>query len=345
MVDLVLSSEQQQIVESVGAYLAAQAPLSRLRPGVKSPRDVDLWASMGELGWFALGVPEEDGGGGLSVVEEALIFRQLGRYLLSPNALALLIGARVAAGAGAASIARSIASGSTRVALANPLSIPTVDDRVTGRFHFFDAEDAVWILVVTESGDAALIEHTEIDLVRRGNSAIDGMTIDVGTVNTARTIATAGRDFNAHVMLRLLSAAMLVGVCEAARDMATAYAKVRHQFGQPIGAFQAIKHKCADMALRTEAAGALVSFASICVATRREDAIFQATAAKLLSGRSALLNAKETIQVHGAIGFTVECDAHHLLKRAHVYDQIAGSSRRQQQLLLREDAPVAGRSI
>jgi alkylation response protein AidB-like acyl-CoA dehydrogenase len=296
---------------------------------------------MGKLGWFMLGLPEDEGGGGMSVVEEALVFRQLGRHLFSPNALASLIGARVASAAGAAKIAYAIASGSERVTLANSLSIPTLHKRVTGRFHLFDAEAALWVLVVTEAGDAALIERAALDRVDRGISAVDGMTIDTAIIDAVPALTTTGKEFGAHIVLRLLAAAMLVGICESARDMATDYAKVRHQFGQPIGGFQAIKHKCADMALRAEAAGALVSFASICVAARREDANFQATAAKLLSGRSALLGAKETIQVHGAIGFTVECDAHHLLKRAHVYDHIAGSSRRQQQLLLAEAAPAA----
>jgi hypothetical protein len=277
----------------------------------------------------------------MSVVEEALVFRQLGRHLLSPNVLASLIGARVAAAAGATDIAPAIASGTERVAFANALAIPTLDERVTGRFHLFDAQDAFWILVVTEEGDAALIERSGLVHVQAGLSAVDGMTIDTAVIDALPTVRTASEQFGAHVVLRLLGAAMLVGVCEGARDMATAHAKLRHQFGQPIGAFQAIKHKCADMALRTEAAGALVSFASICVATGRQDANFQATAAKLLGGRSALLNAKENIQVHGAIGFTVECDAHHFLKRAHVYDQIAGHSRRQQQLLLCQAAPSA----
>jgi alkylation response protein AidB-like acyl-CoA dehydrogenase len=340
MVDLVLSSEQRQIVDSVGEYLSARAPLARLRPGAGNGCDAGLWPSMGKLGWFMLGLPEDEGGGGMSVVEEALVFRRLGRHVFSPNVLASLIGARVASAAGVADMARAIASGSERVALANALSIPSLDGRVAGRFHLFDAEDAQWVLVVTEAGDAALLERADLDRVHRGVSAVDGMTIDTAIIDALPAVTTSGREFGAHIVLRLLAAAMLVGVCEAARDMATEYAKIRHQFGQPIGAFQAIKHKCADMALRAEAAGALVSFASICVATGREDASFQATAAKLLSGRSALLGARETIQVHGAIGFTVECDAHHLLKRAHVYDHIAGSSRRQQQLLLAEPAPA-----
>jgi hypothetical protein len=230
------------------------------------------------------------------------------------------------------------------VTLANALTVPKFSAHVSGKFHLFDAQDAAWALVVGEAGEAALLDRRDFKHVRHGTSAVDGMTLDVATIDGAAPVAVMGRDSGAHVTLRLLSAAMLAGICEGARDLATAYAKVRHQFGQPIGAFQAIKHKCADMALRADAAGALVNFASICVATGREDATFQATAAKLLSGQYALLSAKETIQIHGGIGFTVECDAHHFLKRAHLYDQIAGSSRRQQQLLLKEAAPAAERA-
>lgn len=337
MVDLVVSAEQQQIVDSVVEYLVAELPLGRLRPG-QPGSDAEHWPRMGALGWFMLAVPGAQGGVGLSAVEEALLFRQLGRHLLSPNVLASVIGVRVAAHAGVSDLASAIMSGEARVALAQATGRPNVGARVKGRFHLFDADGADWILFVHENGAAALVARPDIGDVWRVASAVDGITVDVATVDAAAHLHT-GAQSGAAITLRLLAAAMLAGVCDGTRDLATAYAGVREQFGQPIGAFQAIKHKCADMALRAEAVGSLLSFASIAVASGRPDAAFQATAAKLLGGQYALLSAKETIQVHGGIGFTVECDAHHFLKRAHVYDQIGGASRRQQQLLLAESAP------
>jgi alkylation response protein AidB-like acyl-CoA dehydrogenase len=120
--------------------------------------------------------------------------------------------------------------------------------------------------------------------------------------------------------------------------MASGYAKIRETFGAPIGKYQAIKHKCADMAIRADAVNAIVAFASITVRDERHDADFQTRAAKLLATQYALLNAKENIQVHGAIGFTTDLPAHLLLKRAHVLDQFAGAVRRQQIDLLAQPA-------
>lgn len=340
MVDLVLSADQQQVVDGVSDFLAAEAPLARLRPDAKHKRDAELWPSMGDLGWFAMALPERVGGVGMSVVEEALVFRQLGRHIFSPNVLASSIGARVAFAAGAADLGEAIASGRERVALMNALAPPEIGKRSSGSFHLFDGEGARFALAVAETGGAVLIEQSQLNERAAARSAVDGVTVENVRLNAASAVAHADDAQAHHLLLRVLAAAMLAGACEGTRDLASSYAKLRHQFGQPIGAFQAIKHKCADMALRADAVGALVNFASIAVATGRADADFQATAAKLLAGQYALLNAKETIQVHGGIGFTVECDAHHFLKRAHLYDQIGGASRRQQQLLLAIAAPA-----
>ncbi|MGE0741749.1 MAG: acyl-CoA dehydrogenase family protein [Hyphomonadaceae bacterium] len=340
MVDLVLSSDQQQVVDGVRDFLADKAPLARLRPGASERRDTDLWPAMGEMGWFMMALPEADGGVGMSVVEEALVFREFGRRVLTPCVLAQTLGARVALAAGKSDAAAQIASGGVRVAFANALGPATIGAATSGRFHIFDGAVAPYVFAIAEDGAAALIERRSLNDVTAVNSAVDGVEIEAASLEGAPAFATAPASAGLHTLARLFAASMLAGVCEATRDLATEYAKVRNQFGQPIGAFQAIKHKCADMALRAEAVGALTNFASIAVATQRDDAAFQATSAKLLAGQYALLSAKETIQVHGGIGFTVECDAHHFLKRAHLYDQIAGNSRRQQRLLLQTPAPA-----
>jgi alkylation response protein AidB-like acyl-CoA dehydrogenase len=341
VVDLVISPEQQQIVDSVVDYLAAEMPVRRLRPDAAERSDAGHWRAMGELGWFMLALPEEHGGVGLTATEEALLFRELGRHLLTPNVLAQTLGARVAAAAGS-DRAGAVAAGEEQVALALRRAGSNDDDAFAGRFQIIDAGDAPLVLIVEEDGRAALIETRVLNGRQPLSSAVDRTTIELATISSpAATVATAAPSAGVHTRLRLLAAAMLSGVCAGTRDLASEYAKMRMQFGQPIGAFQAIKHKCADMAVRADAVAALVDYASICVATDRADAVFQATSAKLLSGRYALTNAKETIQVHGAIGWTVEADAHHFLKRAHLYDQIGGGSRRQQQLLLAEAAPAA----
>lgn len=338
MVDLLVSSEQQQIIDSVVDFLSVELPLARLRPDGNNRSDSALWPTMGELGWFMTSLTEAQGGLGLSAVEEALLFRQLGRHLLTPNVLASAIGARVAAAAGVDELAAAIASGQQPVALGNAVGRVSIGARISGRFHLFDAAGMPLLLLTDGVGNAALVATASLSLLPRP-SAVDAMSLHEARLDAVAPLALAGPDLGAHVTLRLLAASMLAGVCEQTRDLATDYAKLRVQFGQPIGAFQAIKHKCADLALRADAVGHLVNFASIRVANRAEDAVFQATAAKLLGAQYALINAKETIQIHGGIGFTTECDAHHFLKRAHVYDLIGGGYRQQQRFLLEEPAP------
>ena len=121
-----------------------------------------------------------------------------------------------------------------------------------------------------------------------------------------------------------LADAMLAGMAQASCDLAVSYAKVREQFGQPIGAFQAIKHMCADMALRTTAAEAQVKMAAVFADAHTPGGDRQLDAAALIALKAARENAADAIQVHGGIGFTAECDAHFFLKRAYVLSALLG---------------------
>ena len=129
----------------------------------------------------------------------------------------------------------------------------------------------------------------------------------------------------------LLIAAYLTGIAQGATTMAVGHAKVREQFGQPIGAFQAIKHQCADMATRAAAAEAQTFHAAVTFGHGLDDAS-EVAAARMIAGTAALANAKANIQIHGGMGFTAECDAHLLLKRAHLMTALgsrpAGERRR-----------------
>jgi alkylation response protein AidB-like acyl-CoA dehydrogenase len=148
---------------------------------------------------------------------------------------------------------------------------------------------------------------------------------------------TAARDL--HERALLLLSAFAVGIAEATRDMAVEYAKIREQFGRPIGSFQAIKHICADMAIRCEAAVCQTAFASLVLAEGRDGLAFHTTSSKLVAAASAVKNASQNIQVHGAIGFTAEADPHLFLKRAHVIEQLWSDSRRCRERLLSLDLP------
>ena len=123
----------------------------------------------------------------------------------------------------------------------------------------------------------------------------------------------------------MLLAAGLTGIAEHACDLTVEYAKVREQFGQMIGSFQAVKHRCADMVVRARLAWYQTALACLKIETGTVDGALQAAAAKITAAQAAHENGRAAIQLHGGIGFQSECDAHWFMKRSHLYDQAGGS--------------------
>jgi alkylation response protein AidB-like acyl-CoA dehydrogenase len=124
----------------------------------------------------------------------------------------------------------------------------------------------------------------------------------------------------------LLSAAFLVGIAEEVKTRSVDYAKEREQFGQAIGSFQAIKHKCSDMALRYEAALSTTVQGCLGLHAGLPDATFDIMSAKILAAEAAITSAGDSIQIHGGMGFTEEMPIHLFYKRAHLMSQVFGSS-------------------
>ena len=123
----------------------------------------------------------------------------------------------------------------------------------------------------------------------------------------------------------LLVASMLAGICEATRDRSVAYAGEREQFGRPIGSFQAVKHRCADMAVRAEAIGTLTNYTALALGEGLAEADRLVPLTKALASEYALANSADDIQNHGGTGFTVECPSHLYLKRAHLLATVLGT--------------------
>ena len=256
------------------------------------------WADLAGMGVLALPVPEDHGGVGLGWAEAVLAFQELGRAHVAGPYVAT-------AAANAAGLA----------------------DGVTG--------------VVPASGGPALVEHLDdldsllavdadgvhrIPLPLTGARAVE-RPLDPGTpVHVVDELPAGDRvgDAAAAASLRraasLLAAAMQVGLGLAAVDLSATYAMQRHQFGRPIGSFQAIKHLLADAAVGLEVARAAVDAAAVTVdeggASDRAVA-----AARIVASDAAARATSACIQVHGGMGFTWELDAHLLLKRVLVLDQ------------------------
>ena len=324
--NLLPTAEQREIVDSLKSFLSGRAPVSRLRPPAPQIGNSDrrLFRGLGDLGIFACGLPEAAGGIGLSAAEESLIFRELGRYLLSPAIFALTLGAHLLAKADG-DLRSKFIDGSARVGIANPRD---------GEVHLLDCEDAEWVLLCDGSG-AGLFRREDFTEVQPVPSMDNLITLHRARLENAKPVIwTADVDRGLHERASLLLSAFAVGIAEATRDMAVDYAKTREQFGRPIGSFQAIKHICADMAIRCEAALSQTIFASLIIAEGHEGATFHVTSSKLVAAAAAVKNAAQNIQVHGAIGFTAEAEPHLFLKRAHVVERLWGDARRCRERLL-----------
>jgi alkylation response protein AidB-like acyl-CoA dehydrogenase len=314
IVDLHPSEEQQLIEDSVTALLRQKLPVERLRESASHGGAAEraAWQDFADLGLFGLGLAEDLGGVGLGAPEAALAGRALGRHLASPALLAQMIAPHFAEDA---DLRNLLVAGTRRAAFANLLS--------PGKAQLIDADDADHLVLL--AGGTVLVPAPS------DPEPVAGLDETLAFAHAA-VAATASIRGPAALRVSLLLAAYLTGLAEAAQAMAVDYAKTREQFGQPIGAFQAIKHSCADMAVRSAAAAAQVFSAAITLGRGRDDEA-EVAAARLLAADAALANAKANLQIHGGMGFTAECDAHLFLKRAQVIAML-GSSRRAEQTRL-----------
>lgn len=337
MWDMLMNEDETMIAHSVRDYLASELPIERLRPRAVP---VDLAAvrqGMVGLGWFGVGLPEQIGGGGLGLVEEMLVQRECGRYLVSPSVLATVVAAHVAFHAGDTDLASSLIAG--RASAAPAILVASNATEASPAFAL-DWNEGDLLLVWNDKG-MGLFESTALTDRMPDQCLDESVTMHAGRLamgHATHWISTeqAPLALRTHVLL----AAALTGLAEHACDLTVEYAKVREQFGKPIGVFQAVKHRCADMAVRARLSWYQTSLASLKVDAGARDAALQASAAKLVAAQAAHENARAAIQLHGGIGFQVECDVHWFMKRAHLYDQVGGAMQEQARRVVAEHSPV-----
>lgn len=325
--DLALSGDQRSIVASVVDVIDDLMPIEKVREvagGDRAPLDA-LWSKAAELGWFGLGLDEKHGGSGFGLVDEALLFKEVGRGAVPGPFLATVLAARVAARGGAADVASALLDGRARAGLAVPVMGDTV--RLVG------ASDTDYLLVVHETVAGLFAASAASD--RTSLAGLDPLTSREQAALAGDPLAVvAAADDPISARGSVLVSAMLTGIAEAARDMSVGYAKTREQFGSPIGAFQAVKHRCADMAVWAALSGAQLVFAALSVDEGAADVAAQVAAARVVAERAALDNVRETVQVHGGIGVTWECDVHLHLKRVHALRELFGGEAAQRSKLL-----------
>jgi alkylation response protein AidB-like acyl-CoA dehydrogenase len=315
------TDDQQAIKRTAKEFLASRYKAEKLRELAESGTyDDALWGEMSELGWPGIYIPEEYGGQELGVVELVIVMEELG-YALAPAPFFSNAAAGLAILHGGSEEQKQrwlpgIASGEERgtVALVTNGEAPLVPDADSAAvIVLIDGDSATLV----QAGDAEIEERGTIDSTRRFSS----VRADGGE--------PLGGDFAAGIdRAEAALAAELVGIGQRVMEMAVEYAKDRKQFDRPIGSYQAVSHRCAEMLLHVESARSAAYYAGWASDFEPDSAALAASVAKSYAADAGWKVTASALQVHGGIGFTWEHDLHFFLKRASTDGHLLGSARK-----------------
>ncbi len=333
---LALTSEHAQLAESVRGWTARNSPTATVRAAADSPdhgaamyRDV-LGPSLAGQGLLGLHVPEADGGQGFGLAELAVAVAELGQALVPGQFVPTVLANAALTSAGlTGKLVSALADGSGNgaVALSPGLYATVAPDGsfiVTGSVEPVLAAVGADILIAPVSLGTATV-WVAIDASDLEITALDSLdlTRQLGRVRADGAVVPADRQLtrlSAHSVANLAATVLgaeAIGIADWAVQTAAEYAKIRHQFGRPIGQFQAVKHRCARMLVAAEQAAAVVWDAARALdAADEAERDFAAAAAAALAAEAAVSCAHECIQILGGIGYTWEHDAHLYYRRA-----------------------------
>ncbi len=361
MNELRWTEEQRELGSMLESLLAKRSDSGAVRAAAESSCGYDqkLWQLLCEqVGVAALGLPEEYGGAGFGFLETAVVLEQLG-YALTPSPLlagtlatqALLrtgddeACARLLPAVAAGSVATLAWSGVGGTPEAPPM-VRSDGDLLTGtvaRVLHGDTAEVLLVAAATEDGTGLFEVPVDADMLDRTHTPAMDLTLRLATVQLqqvrGRRIGgdVTGALREVHAVGCAAVAALQVGVAQRGLDMTVGYSKEREQFGRPIGSFQALKHRMADMLVLVETARSAAMDAAFAVvssgassdassvASSETDLVRRTSVAKAWCSDALSQVAAETIQLHGGIAITWEHDAHLVFKRAHALSQLFGA--------------------
>jgi alkylation response protein AidB-like acyl-CoA dehydrogenase len=321
--DFGLTEDQREIQRTARELLADRARPERVREQAEARKpDEALWRELCELGWPGIAVPERYGGQGLGRVELSILCEELGRTLASVPFLPTVL---------ASTLIEQAGSEPQRERLLPPLASGERGAALGAMSGERRAE------LVIGGGEA----HTFVLLENRGARVLAADDVEltlVPSIDPTRSTADvhvpegAGEPLEGDVQGGLdralvAIASELVGVCDRALRMTVAYVSERRQFGVPVGSFQAVSHRCAQMLLDSEKARSLTAFAAWAADADPQRLPEAAAMAKAAASDAALEVTGSAIQAHGGIGFTWEADVHWFYKRAHLDAALLGAAR------------------
>jgi len=353
--DFGFSEEQEMLRKSARDFLAKECPMTYVRQMMEDERGFrdEQWQKMAELGWMGLILPEAHGGAGLDFVDMIVVLEEMGRVVLPGPFFSTLVGA-VAIDAGGSAAQKEdllprLAAGRLRVTLAQLEPSARWDAEGIGlearpaaggyklsgtKLFVPDAHTADLLIVAGRAPGSTGAEGVSLFLVDAkapGVTATLLKTMDQTrklcelaladvSVPAERALGQAGEGWK--LLERVVDrgkvglSAEMCGGAQKVLEMSVEYAKVREQFGRPIGSFQAIQHKCANMLVEVESSKSATYYAAWAVANDVPEGPLAAAMAKAYCSDAYRHTAGEGIQIHGGIGFTWEHDMHIYFKRA-----------------------------
>ena len=322
--DVELTAEQRELQRTVRDLAADRATSTQLRTVIDSDAgyDVSLWQLVAaEMGLSAIAVADKFGGAGGSFVDAAVVLEEAGRALLPVPLLATIVAAVAAPDDD--ELGRAISQGAAAtVAVGAPGRFSNVIDGGIAEHVVVAAPDALY---VAGRDAVAVTPRPALDPLRRQAD----VEIDV---TRARRIGDAAASARAADVLRVALAVESIGVARWCLAATVEHLKTRVQFGKPIGTFQALQHRAADLAVLLESAAATASYAAWSIADAPDEAVTLAPLALAVCGEASYRIAADTIQLHGGIGFTWEHDAHLYFKRATSTKLLLGDTHLQRRL-------------
>jgi alkylation response protein AidB-like acyl-CoA dehydrogenase len=364
-VNFAFSEEQEELRRYARQWLSTRASSETVRKLMESEEGFDRaqWKELAEMGWQAMAIPEEYGGAGFGFLELVVLLEEQGAVLLpAPFFSTVILAANAIMIAGSEEQKKrwlgQIASGDVVATVASTEpngrwdadGIEAVADRVgdgwalTGTKSFvIDGHTADLIIVAARSSAGPslfLVAGDDPGVTSRRLETMDmtrkqaEIALDAVPGELLGTEGSGWETLDKLTQIAVVAlAAEQVGGSQRCLDMAVEYAKVRHQFGRPIGSFQAIKHKCADMLVQVESARAAAYYAGWAVSEDNEELWTVAPLAKSYCSEAYFRCAADNIQIHGGIGFTWEHDAHLYFKRAKSSELMFGSPSHHRKIL------------
>jgi len=345
--DFSLGDDRRMMADSLSRYFADTLGWEARQAAAESEAGFsrDMWAGLAELGVLGLLFGEEAGGYGGSAFDAGAVFAEVGKALATGPFLGTLLGGNILEAAGEADLLGEVIAGSKILTFADDPAmdsngvvtdpVKAVKDgeawRLSGAKGVVDYLGSADLIVVTAETDAGwasfLVEADAKGVERRAYPLVDGGAAGELTLDGASArLLVSGEDAISKARALGLVATVweAVAVMEVLRDATIEYLGTRKQFGVPIGAFQALKHRMTSVALEIEQARSATINAAAYFAKDPATRDRYGSAAKYTAGKVGALTAEEAIQMHGGIGMSWEMPLSHFAKRLIMLDHVLG---------------------